>query len=398
MLGTAEELVENFDIHDPRLVDCFYETLERMRRKGPVHFSSAHGGHWIVVGHEEVTKAARDWRRFSSAAGVVLAGTKPQKFVPVEYDPPQHQAFRRLLNPHFSSEAAEQYEADLRRFANRLIDDFEGRGSADLSADYAKPMAAHFFFTQFLAFSAEDAALCEAATNQAMFSTSMEEQLDGFKRLDEIVRKIVDSRRGQPSNNGFIDTLRTSEVDGRPVTEEELIGMIQLLIVGGDDTAVHTIGNILLLLGRNPLLRDRLRQDFSLFPSVMEESIRHMPPAVSIMRTVTQDTELGGQQMRAGEKVLLVWPSANRDEAVFEDADHFLLDRPNVRKHIAFGGGVHKCIGEWFARSIVSVATRTILDRIPDFEVPKDARIEYRMGQSRGPTKVPAFFSRDPSR
>ena len=387
-----ESLAGSFDVHDPSLSGRLYDTLKSMRQQGPVHFSEAHGGHWVVVGHQEVSHAARDWRHFSSADGVVLAGAKPQKYVPVEYDPPQHQVFRRLLNPHFSKEAAARYEPELTAFADRLIETFADQASADLTECYAKPLAAHFFFTLFFGMDQIDAERCEAATNKAMFSSGLTDQIDGFQSLERYVRDLVERRRGLPSDGGFIDAIRTGEVDGRPVTEEELIGIIQLLIVGGDDTAVHTIGNILLELGRNPDLKDQLLGDPALMPAVIEESIRHMPPAVSIMRTVVEDVELGGQQLRAGDRVVLMWSSANRDEAVFDDADSFRVDRDNVKRHIAFGAGVHKCIGEWFARTIVTVAVQRLLNRRPEFVVPGDAAIDYRMGQSRGPACVPALF------
>lgn len=386
------ELCRNFDVHDPRLNARLYETLEHLRRRGPVHYSEAHGGHWVVVGHREVAEAARDWRHFSSAGGVVLAGTKPQKYVPVELDPPEHQAFRRLLNPHFSKQAAASYEPELTRFADELIDRFVGKGSADLADAYAKPLAAHFFFDLFFGLSPEDASGCEAATNQAMFSSSVDDQIEGFGRLERLVQTLVENRRGRPSDGGFIDAIRTGEVDGRLVSEEELIGIIQLMIVGGDDTAVHTIGNVLLELGRHPEIRDRLAADPSLMPAVLEETIRHMPPAVSIARTVAADVILGGEQLRAGDRVVLLWSSANRDESVFDDAGTFRLGRENMKQHIAFGGGVHKCIGEWFARTIVTVAVERILARIPEFVVPEGAEIAYRTGQSRGPTAVPALF------
>lgn len=387
------ECVRDFDVHDPRLNSCLYETLESMRRRGPVQYSAAHGGYWVILGHREVVQAARDWRRFSSAHGVVLSGSKPQRYVPVEYDPPEHQSFRRLLNPYFTKQAASAYEPMLRSFADGLIDQFEDNDAVDLTEAYAKPLAAHFFFDLFLRLSRQDASMCEVATNQAMFSSSVEEQVEGFGRLEELVTDLVERRRGLPSDGGFIDTLRTGEVDGRPVTEGELIGMIQLMIVGGDDTAVHTIGNVLLELGRNQDVRERLAADISLMPTVIEESIRHMPPAVSIMRTVVEDTDLGGQHLRAGDKVILMWSSANRDETVFEDTDQFRLGRENIKQHIAFGGGVHKCIGEWFARTIVSVAIERIIQRFPSFVVPADAEIAYRTGQSRGPASVPVILS-----
>ncbi|MCB2072341.1 MAG: cytochrome P450 [Novosphingobium sp.] len=392
-----QELARHFDVNDPRLNDHFFETLQWMRERGPVHYSQAHGGYWVIVGHKEVVEAARDWRHFSSAAGVVVAGTKPQKYVPVEYDPPMHQAFRRILNPHFTKQMVAGYEPALRRFADALIDGFIGKGFADLAAEYAKPLAAHFFFCLLFRLPPDEAALCEAATDKGMFSERMEDQIAGFAQLEEFVGKLVERRKGHPSDGSFIDLIRTATVDGRAVTDEELMGIIQLMIVGGDDTVVHAIGNMFLELGRNSELRHRLTSDPSLFPEVFEESIRHMPPAVSIARTVVEDIEIGGQQMRAGDKVALVWPSANRDDCVFPEADRFRLGRENIKQHIAFGGGVHKCLGEWVARSIVGIATERLLARVPDFVIERDSVIGCRMGQSRGPTNVPAVFIVPPS-
>lgn len=393
-----EELARNFDVHSPELNKCLFQTLAHMREQGPIQRAATYGGHWLIVGHNEVGKAARDWRHFTNTQGVVIGDDKPQKFIPEEYDPPLHSAFRQILNPFFSKQAGEALKEPLSKYADGLIDGFKGRGAVDLTEEYAMPIASHVFFELIFNFSSAQAEFCASATHDAMFSNDDEKRASGFRRLKEFATELIEQRRGQPSDGGVIDTLRTGSIriqgKTRPITEEETIGAIQLMIIGGDDTAVHAMGDMFVVLASDPAIRDRIIADISLMPQAVEESIRLMSPAVQLARTVVEDMEFEGVQMRAGDKVTLMWGSANRDASVFDNADKFDLDRANVKDHLAFGAGPHRCIGEWFARAIVSVAAERLLAKIPDLmlDIPRQA-VAYRMGQSRGPISVPVRFS-----
>lgn len=397
-MGTYAALARNFDVHSAELNTSLFETLAYIREQTPIYRADTYGGHWLIVGHEEVGKAARDWKHFTNTQGVVIGDDKPQKFIPEEYDPPLHSFFRQLLNPFFSKQAGEALKEPLRAYADRLINGFKGRGRVDLTAEYAMPIASHVFFELVFNFSAAQADFCATATNDAMFSNDDELRASGFRRLKAFATDLVEGRRGKPSDGGVIDALRTGSIQmkgkNRPITEEETIGAIQLLIIGGDDTSVHAMGDMFVVLASDASVKSRIIDDISLMPQAVEESIRLMSPAVQLARTVVEDLEFEGVQLRAGDKMTLMWGSANRDAKVFENPDRFDLDRPNIKQHLAFGAGPHRCIGEWFARAIVSTAAEQLLLRIPDFvlDVPHDA-IVYRMGQSRGPISVPVRFN-----
>ncbi|WP_068875337.1 MULTISPECIES: cytochrome P450 [unclassified Phenylobacterium] len=386
------ELALRFDVHDPRYVKCpYFPTAALMRTQGQVVRAESYGGYWVAVSHEAVTTAARDWRHFTNTRGVVIGEDKPQKFVPEEYDPPLHSQFRRILNPFFTREAALALEPKLAALADRLIDGFIGTGEADLTEQYATPLSGLVFFEHLFNFTPEQAAYCKAAATDGMFAHDPAVRADGFARVERFVKDLMEGRRGKPSDGGFIDTVRTGTIGDRPVTDEEAVGCIQLMIVAGGDTAILAMGVMFEQLARDPGLRRRVIEDPSLLLPAIEETIRLQSPSVAIQRTVTADTELCGQQLKAGEKLYLLWGSANRDAAVFERPDDLIIDRPNIKQHIAFGAGAHKCIGEWYARAIMKVACERLLARIPEFDLQSE-EIAYLMGQSRGPLAVPIRF------
>jgi len=388
------ELARLFDVHDPRYVKCpYFKTAAHMRAQGDVVRAESYGGYWVAVSHAAVGEAARDWRHFTNTRGVVIGGDKPQKFVPEEYDPPLHSHFRRIMNPFFTREAAKDLEPKLVARADELIESFIRNGRVDLTDKYAGPLSNLVFFDLLFKFSPEEADYCKRAATDGMFGHDAETRANGFARVEQFAKNLIAGRRGKPSDGGFIDSIRTGKIADRDVTEEEAAGCIQLMIVAGGDTAIIAMGLMFELLAKNPDLRKQIIKDADILSAVFEEMIRLQSPSVAIQRTVVSDTELVGKQFKEGDKLYLLWGSANRDEKVFERADQFVLNRPNIKDHLAFGAGAHKCIGEWFARTIVKVSTERLLRHIPDFEIEPGAEINYLMGQSRGPLNMPIVFT-----
>lgn len=382
----SDDLVANFDLHDPRLAQCPFAVFDKMREAGPVHWSDNYGGHWVVVGHDEVMTVAQDWRRFSSAHGVVLGGEKPQKFVPVEYDPPLHRAWRRLLNPMFSAEAAAELEPSIAAYADQLLDAVDPSEPVDVIEQYAKPLNGYAVFQLILGLTPTDAEYCKAAANEAFFGVDVEHRAAGHKTIEEFAWKLYESRRDAPFEGGFLDTVRTAVIDGAPATDEEVVGALQLIIVGASDTNISTIGALLARIASDADTRRRLADDYSLIPAAMDEILRLESPSVAITRTAMEDVELGGKQIKAGDKVQLIWAAANHDPAVYDCPEQFDLDRGRFH-HLAFGAGPHRCIGASVAKSVVTVAVERFLRRFPEFEA-AGAEVTYRMGVSRGPEAV----------
>jgi len=390
--ATDEFLAEHFDIYSPAVNERLFDILKIMREKGGLHFSPEHGGHWVAVTHAEAKKTARDWKTFTSAQGVVLGDPEIRKFGPIEYDPPLHQQYRNIINPFFTRDAARAYEPALAAYADGLIDKFIGAGSADLTEQYAKPIANYMFFELLFEFPPEQADFCDDATNDAMFSSDPMARMAGFNRLAEFTKDVVTrANAGEPMAE-VINAVRTATIEGRPITVDEAAGVLQVLILGGHDTTVHAMGNMFIQLAQNPDARQSIVNDLALVPKAVEESLRHMTPAVTISRTVRDTCVFEGHAMQSGQKLCPMWISANRDEAVFPDADQFRLERDNINQHVAFGVTPHKCVGEWVAKSLLKVITERLLLRIPQFTLPDDFEVKYRMGQTRGPISVPVRF------
>jgi cytochrome P450 len=387
------ELARNFDVHDPRFAKCpYFSTLAHMRELGDVVRQESYGGYWAIVSHAAISQTARDWRHFTSVHGGVLGDDKPQKFIPSDLDPPTHSRFRRILNPFFTREAAQVLVPKIETLADELIDGFVADGRVDLTEAYATPISNMVFFDHLFGFSPEDTKFCGDAAFDGMFAHDAKVRADGFARVEKFSRDLVERLRGQPSSGGFIDTVRTASLGDRPLTDEEAVNCINLLIIAGGDTAIAAMGTMFEVIARYPHVREQLLDDPDLMDAAFEEMIRHQAPSVAIQREVTQDIEYFGEQLRQGDKVYLLWGAGNRDDKVFENPDEFIIGRPNIKDHVAFGAGPHKCLGEWFARTIVGTATRKLLARIPDFEIEPGRRIEYMMGQTRGPLALPVVF------
>ncbi|MGE0409722.1 MAG: cytochrome P450 [Amphiplicatus sp.] len=387
------ELARNFDVHDPRFAKCpYFSVLARMRKQGDVLREESYGGYWAVVSHAAVQQAARDWRSFTSTKGGVLGNDKPQTFIPSDLDPPEHSRFRRILNPFFTRDEAKKLEPKIEPLADSLIDGFIKDGRADLTARYATPISNMVFFDHLFNFTREEAEYCSKAASDGMFAHDPAVRADGFRRVEQFAKNLVTERRGKPSDGGFIDTVRTASLSGRPVTDEEAVNCIQLMIIAGGDTAIAAMGAMFEVIDRHPHVRKQLLDDPTLIPQAFDEMIRFQAPSVAIQREVVQDMEFFGKQFQKGDKIFLLWGSADRDEKVFENPDEFILGRPNINTQVAFGAGPHKCLGEWYARTIVGAATKKLLERIPDFEIEPGAEIEYMMGQTRGPLSLPVIF------
>jgi len=389
-----DDLARNFDVHDPRFAKCpYFSTAAHMRKKGDVVRVETYGGYWAAVSHAAVSQASRDWRRFTSTGGGVLGDDKPQKYIPSDLDPPAHSLFRRLLNPFFTREKAAALVPLIETLANELIDGFIGDGRADLTEKYATPISDMVFFQHLFRFGPEDAEYCGKAAFDGMFAHDPQVRAAGFARVERFAEELVAKLKGKPSDGGFIDTVRTATLNGETISDREAVDCIQLMIIAGGDTAIAAMGAMFEVIARNPQVRQQLLDNPDLNVGAFEEMIRLQAPSTAIKRTVREDTEFFGQTLRAGDNLFLLWGSADRDESVFERPEEFIIGRPNISEHVAFGAGPHKCLGEWFARTIVGTATRVLLERIPDFEIEPGVEIEYMMGQTRGPLAFPVVFT-----
>jgi cytochrome P450 len=382
----------HFDHLSDDLAQTMPATMARMRALCPVTHSDAHEGLWVVSGYEEALSVAQDWQSFSSAHG--LSATKSRTLVrnlPVEADPPEQRVFKRLVSPYFTPAAVERWEAATRALVTQLIDDFIEDGACEFMDAFARPLPSRAFFEFAISAPAADldkvAELASASSNPTVPNAR-----ESWLGLYAWIKTFLEERRGQAPRGDVVDAIASARIDGRPITEDEAIGAVQLLILGGLETTAGALGLILLRFCREPGIAARLRARPELIPDAIQELLRLEPSFVSVGRTAVRDTELGGQPVKAGDKVLIHWASANRDGAEFADPDEFDLGRERNR-HLSFGVGPHRCLGSNLARMNMRVALEELLRRLDGIRLADGADIRYHAGLTRSPLRVPITFT-----
>jgi cytochrome P450 len=383
---------EHYDLQSPELADSLWETLARMREVCPVAHSDQHGGYWVVTTYDEVMTAAQDWATFSSAHGLSIPPAPIAiRNIPVEVDPPAQRTYKRIVNPYFTPAAVAKWEPQTRELVNRLVDDFIDAGECEFMTAFARPYPALSFFD--VALNAPHDDIEKVAYMASKSSTPSDPEAgECWAGLAAWIKDFVEQRRSSPPRGDVVDGVVNAQIDGRPITEEEIIGTVQLLILGGLETTAAALGHIFLRFCRQPEIPATLRDNPELVPKVLEELLRLDGPFISVGRTVMRDVELGGQQLKAGDKVLLHWGSANRDEAEFPDAERFDADRERNR-HMAFGLGPHRCLGSNLARMNMRIALEELLTRLDDIHLQDGAEIHYHSTLTRSPLQVPITFT-----
>jgi cytochrome P450 len=376
--------------------------MARMRALCPVARSGQYGGFWVVSGYEDVLGVAQDWATFSSAHGLSVTGAPTVvRNLPVEADPPEQRIFKRLINPYFTPAAVARWEEPTRALVTRLVDGFIEDGECDFMAAFARPFPSLAFFE--LALDAPAGDLERVAYLASKSSTpndpearacwrGLYEWIKDFTAQRRIQQGRIQQGRGQPARGDVVDAVLNATVDGRPITEDEVIGTVQLLILGGLETTAGALGLMFARFCREPGIPALLRSRPELIPRAVEELLRLDPPFVSVGRTAVRDADLGGHQVKAGDKVLIHWASANRDHAEFGEPDRFDPHRERNR-HLAFGAGPHRCAGSNLARLNLRVALEELLRRLHNIRLAPGTDLRYHAGLTRSPLTLPITFT-----
>ncbi len=396
-------IANHFDLHAPELGRELHGTLARARAQCPVARSDQHGGYWVVTGYEDVLRVAQDWRAFSNELGitvpVVRAGpgstaAGAMKILPVGIDPPLQRTFKRLINQYFTPAAVAPWEDGTRALVTRLIDGFVERGSCDFMTEFARPLPGLAFFELALHAPPEDLEQVNEWAAAASL-TGTPEARDAIPLLAGWIAKFLARRREEGPRGDVVDAVMEADIDGRPITEVEAIGTIHLLILGGLETTAGVLGMAMQRFCAHPEIPELLRRAPDRIPEAVEELLRLDGSFICIGRTAREAAEVDGHQIAAGDKVIIYWASANRDEGEFERPDEFDLDRPRNR-HIAFGAGPHRCAGSNLARMNLRIALEEVVARLTDLRLQPGADIEYHSTFNRAPLTVPITFAPGP--
>jgi cytochrome P450 len=394
----------DFDVLDPAYVGDPFGIWAELRASCPIAHSDRRGSTWLPTRYSDVTAMAHDVEHFSSLQVSVIPfraeadheraerpGERvlPYGLPPISADPPLHTWTRRLLLPWFSHHRVAGYEAMTRQLCTGLIDGFVDAGAADAAADYAQQIPVRVI-AHILGVSP---ALADTFTGWVRdvleFADDHERRIEGVRGLLRYLTDQIAQRRTEPGDD-LLSELLCTEVDGAPIEESLVLGQAALVLIAGVDTTWSAIGAALWHLATHPADRRRLVEEPAILPLAVEELLRAYSP-VTMARVVTTDVEFHGCPMKAGDKVLMNFPAANRDPEVFEDADTVVLDRAHNR-HVAFGSGIHRCAGSNLARMELRVAIEQWLARIPEFRLADGAVVAWAGGQVRGPRRLPVSF------
>ena len=380
-----------FDHFDPAYAAAPFEIWDELRTGCPVAVSPRFRGMVVPTRHADIEAVARDTGTWSSRSPLVADFGSVADFglvvPPISSDPPYHTGFRKLLLPFFSPQRVEALRPAIAEHCDALIDGF-GAGRCDGAQDYAQHIPVHVI-TMLLGIPPEDGDLFRGWIHHLLEAgpVDIESAAAGLDPFAAYLTEQVERRQRDGYGDDLISFLLQAELDGRPLTGDEVFGGCLLLLVAGIDTTWSAIGAALWHLGSHLEDQARLREEPALLPTAVEELLRAYAP-VTMAREAAVDTELAGCPVAAGTPLLLPFPAANRDPALFERADEVVLDRsPN--RHVAFGVGIHRCLGSHLARLELTVAVERFLARVPSFEVADPGAVRWSTGQVRGPRTLP---------
>ena len=393
--AAVTDWVHDFDHTDPRWTENPFPIWDELRAKCPVAHTKRFLGVYLPTTYEAVKQVSYDTEHFSSRR-IIVRNVRPdivQSSPPITSDPPEHKPAKQLLLPPFTPDAMKKLEPKVRAICNELIDTFITDSSCDAAARYTKyvPVRA---IAQMLGIPEQE---------DDLFIKWIREILElGITDNDILMRAIHEmnayftgllAQRKQHPTDDLISTLMNArDKDGQPLSDPHVLGTLRLLLIAGIDTTWSAIGASLWHLAKTPADRERLVTEPELLPTAIEEFLRAYAP-VTMAREVMKETVIGGCPVKPGNMVLLSFPAANRDPAVFPDADKVIIDRKENR-HAAFGLGIHRCVGSNLARMEMTVAIGEWLKRIPDFSLDPAGEVTWSEGTVRGPRQLPLLLGK----
>ncbi len=395
----VEDLLTDYDIFDPEFVKNPYPGYSEIRESQcPIAHTDRYQGSWLPTRYEDVVAIAQEFETFTSRQILVMPPAEGRNegayagvaAPPITSDPPDHHWHRRLILPIFSPQSVAKYEQGTRDLCNALIDEFIDKGTADAAADYAQHIPVRVIATMLGVPLEMEPEFTEWVRGVLENMTDKELRMKSFFNIVEFFMGQVEDRKKNPRENDLITELMNAEVEGKKVPIEYVLGVCQLMLVAGIDTTWSAIGSCMWHMAQHPEHRKQLRENPDLWPTAIEELLRVYAP-VTMARIVDHDIEFQGCPMKAGDRVLMAFPAANRDPRQFENPDEVILDRENNR-HVAFGSGIHRCAGSNLARLEVRVALQTWLARIPEFELVDPTAVTWVGGQVHGPRSCMVKF------
>jgi cytochrome P450 len=389
---SSSPALETQNPFDPGLLSNPWDYYRRVRERAAV-YREPNTGIFLISSYAAVSTVLRDWERFSNRFARAMGGlgqpppevmeVAKQGYPPVDTmltaDPPEQKRFRKLVNKAFSAKRVDALEPHVEEIANQLVDRIEGHGRAELLSEFAQPLPLTLIAEQ-LGVPREDLALFRKWTDgfvaQLSGVASLAGQVEAARLIVEFQHYFVarlKERLEQPRDDILSDIVHAQALDERSLDVTEMLSILQQLLVAGNETTASAIAEGLWLLIQHPEQLVRVQAEPALIPNLVEEVLRLATPTANMWRLCTQDSEIEGTKIPAGSMCMVRFAAANRDPAQFPDPDRFEIGRTNAAEHLAFGMGIHHCLGAALARKEMNVAFRTLLSRLDGFALDASA-------------------------
>ena len=396
-LPPVTDWVNDWDWLDDQWGENAIDIWNSVREQCPIATTERYGRAHMPVTMEGIQQVAQDIENFSSIwVNVSQPDAKRSPAPPITSDPPDHKGHRRLLLPAFSPKVIAPMEDELREFCRGLIADLGDAPTADAAEEYAQHIPVHGI-CQLLGIPEDDADMFrdwiyrnfQLAPRDNRVRVAVQQEMDAY------FGEMLKERQANPTDD-LTSLIANAKIDGEDVDWPYKLGYMKLMIVAGIDTTWSAIGSGLWHLSKNPAEVARLvavDNDDPLWQTATEEILRYYAP-VTMARKVIGDTEIAGCPVHEGDQMLVTFPAANHDPEAFENPEEFILDRERNR-HVAFGLGIHRCLGSNLARIELTVALQEWVRAFPNYVLDESKKTTWANGQVRGPRKLPVLLNRN---
>ncbi len=381
----------------PEALACPHQYNERLRNEAPV-YQCPHSGIFFVSDYDTVREIAIDHETFSNKFGQAMrpmqeidpeiAAIQAQGYKSVDTmlteDPPVHRRYRGLVNQAFTARRVSTLEPDISRICNELIDKMLAKEEVDFVLEFAEPVPLIVIAEQ-LGVSLDDYELfktwSDAFVAQLSGMADRTQQLESARLIVQFQKYFagrLEDRKAHPQDDIISDIVHAEIEDELPLDTPEMLSILQQLLVAGNETTTSSIAEGVLLMIQHPQQFAKLKANPDLVDNLVEEVLRLATPTANMWRVATKDTEIRGVPIPAGSMVMIKFSSANRDQGVYPEPHAFDVERKNAKTQIAFGYGVHMCVGANLARKEMNIAFRCLLERIEQFElIDENAALNY---------------------
>ena len=362
-----------------------FELFERLRREAPIYWHEEslefEPGFWALTKHEDVITVSKDPQTFSSAVGghlmtmgdpAVVDPTAVAAIVGnmIGMDPPDHQIYRKMVAPSFTPKAIRSLEDDMRLKIRELLDNVSDKGEFNFVTEISEQLPLWVLCEMMGIEESERPRIRDLVNNltDASINADPDKSMQvwfNYMELFKMGRDMIEERRKNPTDD-LMSVVANTKVEGGELPPELLDGFFLLMVIAGNETTRNTITGGLMALTENPEEREKLLKDPSLISNATDEMLRWVTSVIYFRRTATKDTQIRGQDIKKGDKVVMWYGSANRDEDIFENGHLFQVDRQNAKKHLAFGAGEHLCLGNRLGHMQIRILFEEMLERYPN--------------------------------